>query len=310
MEMVEAKHSPSTSGLLARVRRRLSRDNHEPLLPALPVAARFAERFVSPSLLRRVQEMEFEDEGHGFDRFGLNPKGVAVGLAITRWLYENWFRVSSHGIEKVPQHGPVILAANHSGTIPLDAFMVWTDVVRHGPKGRVPRVVTDHFVPGLPILNLLFSRAGAIGGSRGNFHQLLSQDEMIVVCPEGVPGVGKRFADRYKLQDWRLGHAELAIEHQATIVPTAVIGAEEQMPQLGRIPVRAFGAPYIPIPATPFPLPVHYHIWYGDPIDVGSRFAPEQCRDPDAVRRLAAEVKASVAELIERGLAERKGVFR
>jgi 1-acyl-sn-glycerol-3-phosphate acyltransferase len=276
----------------------------------LGISARVAEFLVSPDLMQRARETNFEDEGHGFDRFGLHPDGVAVGLAVTRWLYENWFRVSSHGIENLPREGAVVLAANHSGMIPLDAFMVWADIVRQGPPGRVPRVVTDHFVPALPVFNLLFSRAGAIGGSRGNFHELLSRDEMVLVYPEGVAGVGKDFRDRYELQDWRPGHAELAIQHQAAIVPMAVIGAEEQLPQLAKLPIRAFGTPYLPVPATPFPLPVHYHLWYGEPIDVARRFDSEQCRDPEVVRELAAEVKAAVAGLIEKGLAQRKGVFR
>ena len=60
-----------------------------------------------------------------------------------------------------------------------------------------------------------------------------------------------------------------AIRHGAPIVPAALVGAEEQMPQLTRLTgVRAFGLPYLPIPATPFPLPVRYHIAYGAPISV------------------------------------------
>ena len=56
--------------------------------------------------------------------------------------------------------------------------------------------------------------------------------------------------DRYKLQEWRVGHAELALRFRAPVIPAAIIGAEEQMPQIARIPLgkrKIFGAPYIPV---------------------------------------------------------------
>ncbi|MCA9554102.1 MAG: glycerol acyltransferase, partial [Myxococcales bacterium] len=92
----------------------------------------------------------------------------------------------------------------------------------------------------------------------------------------------------------------------------AVVGAEEQMPQLTRIQAGAklFGAPYIPIPATLLPLPVHYHIYYGAPLNLHEDYRPEQADEPAVVREAADRVQAAVAGLITRGLEEREGVFR
>jgi hypothetical protein len=50
------------------------------------------------------------------------------------------------------------------------------------------------------------------------------------------------------------------------VIPVAIVGAEESWPLVGKISIHWFGAPYIPIPAWPFPLPVRYHIEYGTPI--------------------------------------------
>ena len=45
------------------------------------------------------------------------------------------------------------------------------------------------------------------------------------------------------------GHVELAITHGAPVVPVAVIGAEEQWPQVARIDsIQLFGAPWVPMP--------------------------------------------------------------
>ncbi|MBX3251838.1 MAG: glycerol acyltransferase, partial [Myxococcales bacterium] len=124
----------------------------------------------------------------------------------------------------------------------------------------------------------------------------------------GVPGISKRYSERYELREFRTGHAELAIRFGATVVPTALVGAEEQMPQLARLPIPLFGAPFLPLPATPFPLPVRYHLRYGAPI----RFEepPTRSDEPAVIRRAAARVQEAVAALLDEGLAERKGIFR
>jgi 1-acyl-sn-glycerol-3-phosphate acyltransferase len=294
-----------------RLRDRLSRGSHRPVLPPSPEASWWASKVLPERVLERAAQARYEDQGNGFDPFGMHPGGVAAGLAINHWLYERWFRVRSTGTEHIPANGPVVLAANHSGTIPLDSFMIWTDIVRKGPAHRVPRVVMDHFVPSLPLLSTVFSRAGAIGGSRGNVHAVLDRGEMLLVHPEGVPGIGKPFSRRYQLQTWRPGHAELAIRHHAPVVPIAVIGAEEQMPQVARIPwIHAFGAPYLPITATLFPLPVRYHIWYGEPLAIHEQFEPALADDPEVVAQATAMVKGAVQDLIAQGLKARRSIFR
>ncbi|MEO0604826.1 MAG: glycerol acyltransferase, partial [Myxococcota bacterium] len=125
--------------------------------------------------------------------------------------------------------------------------------------------------------------------------------------PEGTRGIGKGFTKRYQLQPFRPGHAELAIRHQATLVPTAVIGSEEAWPQIARLDgLGMFGAPYLPVPLTPLPLPVRHDLWYGEPIDVAARFSPNQADDPTVVAALAREVQQAVAALIAKGREERR----
>jgi 1-acyl-sn-glycerol-3-phosphate acyltransferase len=264
---------------------------------------------LAAELTERLTRLQIRDAGHGFDSFGLNADWVAGGLAVFGLLYERYFRVLSYGADKIPARGAVILAANHSGTLPFDGMMLWQDVIRHTDPPRVPRAVADLFVPGLPFVGNLFSRLGVVGGSRGNVRDLLESGECLMIFPEGTVGIGKPFSQRYKLQEWRVGHAELAIRHGATVVPVGIVGAEEQMPQLGRLPIEAFGAPYLPVPLTLFPLPVRYHIHYGDPIELGRQYRPAQADEPSVVREAAARVKASVAALLERGLADRAGIF-
>jgi 1-acyl-sn-glycerol-3-phosphate acyltransferase len=262
-----------------------------------------------PDVRDRAERLAYADAGHGFDRFGMHPDFVAFGDAIAAPLYDHYFRVVSHGAEHIPATGPAILAANHSGTIPIDGAMLWMDVYRNTQPPRAARPVADYFVSTLPVLSTLFARCGVVGGSRGNARALLEAGELLMIFPEGVPGIGKPFRQRYQLQEWRQGHCELAIRYRAPVVPVGIVGAEEQMPQLARIPLPGSPLPYLPIPATLVPLPVRYHVWYGEPIRVDQDYRPEDADDPEKVREASARVKAAVQALLQRGLAERKGIF-
>jgi 1-acyl-sn-glycerol-3-phosphate acyltransferase len=278
-------------------------------MPFPPFVARaLSSTLGGPHVRDRAARLDFSDAGHGYDGFGLHPDFVALGDTIAIPLYERYFRVLSYGSEHIPSTGPAVLAANHSGTIPIDGAMLWTDVLRHTNPPRVPRAVADYFVPSLPFVSTLFARCGVVGGSRGNTSALLEGGELLMIFPEGVPGIGKPFSKRYQLQDWRQGHCELAIRHRAPVVPVGIVGAEEQMPQLFRIPLPG-PMPYLPIPATLVPLPVRYHIHYGAPIRLDLEHEPEEADDPEVVRRAALRVKAAVQDLIDRGRRERKGVF-
>lgn len=273
----------------------------------------FAKRLVRGALSSGLRDRADEIATHlgeSYDCFGASADGSELALAITRFPYERYFRVESRGIEHLPADGAAVVAANHSGTLPLDAFMLHADILRSSSPPRLPRSVMDRFVPQLPFFGTLVARGGGINGTRRNVEHVLATGQLLVVFPEGTVGIGKPFSERYKLQEWRAGHAELALRYRAPVIPTAIVGAEEQMPLIGRIDsLKLFGAPYLPIPATPFPLPVRYHIRYGEPL-----YLHEECttdpRDPKTIRAAAARVKAEVQRLINEALAEREGVFR
>jgi 1-acyl-sn-glycerol-3-phosphate acyltransferase len=279
-------------------------------MPFPPRIARAITRALGkPAILDRVDRLHFADTGHGFDTFGLSPDFVGMGDAIAAPLYDKYFRVLSHGAENIPSTGPGIVAANHSGTLPFDGMMLWVDVLRNSNPPRIARGVADYFVPSLPIIGTLFARCGVVGGSRGNARALLEAGELLLIFPEGTPGISKPFSERYKVQEWRMGHCELAIRHRAPVIPVGIVGAEEQMPQIATIPGPG-PIPYLPIPATLVPLPVRYHIHYGEPVRLDTDYDPSDADDPDKVREAALKVKERVQALLDKGLEEREGIFR
>lgn len=259
----------------------------------------------------RLSRLRFRDAGHGYDRFGLSPDFVGAALRVGLPVYERYFRVVSHGAEHIPREGAAILAPNHSGTLPFDGAMLWVDVYRHTDPPRAARVIADFFVPMLPIVGTVFARAGVVSGARHNVEHLLERGELVVVFPEGTPGIGKTWRERYQLKPWRVGHAQLAIRHRVPVVPVAIIGAEEAWPLVARASwFHLFGAPFLPVPATPLPLPARFHVHYGAPLALHERWAPEQADDPRVASAAAAIVQCAVDELIREGLRTREGVFR
>jgi len=248
--------------------------------------------------------MRFHDEGFGYDVFGLHPPTVERALRAAMPLYRHYFAVESHGSENIPADGPAILVANHGGILPMDAAMLWTDVVHQ--SRRYVRVIADRFVPQLPFVSTLFARVGAVSGTHANVRRLLERDELLAVFPEGVTGPAKPFHQRYELQDWRVGHAELAIRYQVPVIPVAIIGAEESWPVLLRLRLKLFGAPYLPIPMAPLPLPVPFQIHYGRPVELHRAHSPADADDPACLAAAAARTRQAVAGLVLHGLTARE----
>jgi 1-acyl-sn-glycerol-3-phosphate acyltransferase len=265
-----------------------------------------AERLLPRAELERLARLKFADAGHGYDALGLHPGSIATAVALSRFFYERYFRVTSVGASHIPSNGAAILVANHSGMLPIDGALVVLDILRHTDPPRVARAIGDLFIPVLPVIGTAFARVGMVSGSRGNFRALIQAGELVLVFPEGVPGIGKGFSHRYELQDWRVGHAEFAIRHQVPIVPIAVIGLEEAWPQLTKIEwLHPFGAPHIPVPLLPLPLPLHVETHYGSVLHLADEYAPSDADDPELVSCAAERVKRAVGTLIARARAER-----
>jgi 1-acyl-sn-glycerol-3-phosphate acyltransferase len=259
---------------------------------------------------RLAGQARFHDAGHGYDLFGLHPPTLAAAVSAGRLAYDWYFRVDSQGIEHVPTFGAAILVANHGGVLPVDAAMMCLDVLRRMDPPRIPRAVADHFVPRLPFASTLFARLGVVSGTRANVRALIEQGELLAIWPEGVSGPAKRFHDRYRIKEWRVGFAELAIRYDVPVVPVAIVGAEESWPLAMKLRgLHVFGSPYLPVPATPIPLPAHYHLRYGEPLHLNGR-THRKIDDPDVIANAATRVQVALERLLDETLRARHGVFR
>ncbi len=167
-------------------------------------------------------------------------------------IYRHWFRAEWEDLEKIPTEGGALLVANHAGAIPSDA-----PAIMHGIETELSRPVygmADHMFKGMPVVGTLWSRAGGVAAHPENAYRLLrEQGQLALVFPEGTKGPGKTYSERYQLRRFgRGGFVEIAMRAGVPIVPIAVVGAEESMPTLFKVPglARMLGVPYVPITAN------------------------------------------------------------
>ena len=288
--------------------------NHKSRKRALALA-----RLLAPEEYVRFQDAKINDLGFGYDPFGLEKESALLVLALGKQIYKYWFRVESHGSENIPLEGPVMITPNHSGVLPMDGAMIAVDLAVNLKKPRFMRAVVDNFAGFLPFVNTIFYRSGQIIGARRNFEQLLTQGEMVTVFPEGDKGTGKPYRDRYNPVPFNVGFLELSLLHKTPIIPTAVIGAEEQYPYMinAKPLAKLFNLPYFPVtplllllgPLGALPLPTQYSIYYGEALHLYRDYPPETVKDPETIQMLVRIVQGRVEELIKEGLEKRKGVF-
>jgi len=261
-----------------------------------------------PELEARLARLVAPQNEYGVDPFGLELDFAKAAIAPMVWLYKSWFRVQTHGVEQVPS-GKVMLIANHSGQLPLDAAMIAMSLLLEGEPPRVVRAMVERWAPTLPFVAPFFARIGQVVGTPENCRRLLAAGETIMVFPEGVRGLNKTFDKRYQLQEFGSGFMRLALETQTPIVPVAVVGAEEQAPAFFdfKAAAKLIGFPSLPITVTgvPLPLPVKYHLWFGEPM----RFTGRADDEDAELERKVRQVKERIAGLLQHGLAERKGIF-
>jgi 1-acyl-sn-glycerol-3-phosphate acyltransferase len=256
---------------------------------------------------------EYAVDEDGFDR----EVAEKVLLASLRPLAEKWFRLEVQGVEHLPAEGGALVVSNHSGTLPVDSLMTMFTVHEH--TGRFLRPLGADLVFRLPLLGALARKGGATLACPPDAERLLSGGELVGVWPEGFKGIGKPFADRYRLQRFgRGGFVAAAVRAGVPIVPLSVVGAEEIYPMVGNMPslARVLGIPYVPItPLFPWlgplglvPLPSKWLMEFGEPIRT-DEYDASKADDARVVSEVTEQVRDTIQQSLHSLRAQRPSVW-
>jgi 1-acyl-sn-glycerol-3-phosphate acyltransferase len=316
-EHARGRDAEDEGSLAVRSQARVSRSSRPPGPEGVADGAR--DLLSSDFYLKKWGRMGLRNRSEQVDEFGYDPEYERKVLPLFDFLYEKYFRVDVHGVERVPGEGRCLLVANHSGTMPYDGVMLRRAVRREHAQHRDVRWLAEDGIFHFPFLGTFSNRVGAVRACQENAERLLEQDALVAVFPEGVKGIGKLFKERYRLQRFgRGGFIKLGLRTRTPVVPVAIVGGEEANPMLLRIDylTRALGIPYLPVtPTFPWlgplgllPAPTKWKIFFGEPIDLQG-YGAESVDDELLVGRLTEQVRAEIQQALDRALGDRRSVW-
>ena len=154
-----------------------------------------------------------------------------IGAAGTLPLRKGWLRVNHQGRENVPDHGGVILAANHLAFI--DSLLLMYSLPR-----RVSFLGKSEYLDH-PIARHLFPATGMLPLDRTGRHSRITLDRATQILEGGgIIGVhpeGTRSRDGL-LGPGHRGVAQLALRANVPVVPVGLIGTGDVQPVGRRVP--------------------------------------------------------------------------
>jgi 1-acyl-sn-glycerol-3-phosphate acyltransferase len=234
-------------------------------------------------------------------------------------VYDHWFRVEWEGFDKIPTEGGALIVANHAGAIPVDAPSIMHGIERD--LGRPVYGLADEIFKRVPVVNVGWSRLGGVQAHPDNAYRLLrEQQQLVMVFPEGTKGTGKTYSERYQLRRFgRGGFVQIAMRSGVPIIPMSVIGNEETMPILFKLPTlaRALRVPYFPVTANMlalgplgivFPFPAKLRIRVLDPVHFDA--PPDRPRySRSRVMDASEQIRQTIQDSIYDMLRKRRGVW-
>lgn len=218
----------------------------------------------------RVERLELGFNPLGVDRFGVSKSHLKVFLTALGSLYRYYFRVKAYGIENVPGRGRAMLIGNHSGGVAFDGGMVIASMLLEMDPPRLAHAMVEKFLNATPIASQWTARTGQFVGLPENAIQLLEDERLLMVFPEGARGTAKLYKERFSLVDFGTGFMRLALQTKTPIVPFGFIGGGDALPTFhnSRTIGKLVGAPYVPFTPwlLPVPIPAQLSVHYGKPM--------------------------------------------
>ncbi len=214
-----------------------------------------------------------------------------------------FFRTEKIGFEKDqmernnPDH-PVIVISNHSGmAFPWDGvtYMGYSLREKNYESNEVPRPLVAPTLSRTKLMNPFmihhfWKRCSGVDATYKNFETMMHYPHAnVMVFPEGVPGIGKGFNNKYKLQRFATSFVRMSLKYKTDVVPFTTINGEYLNPYtysfqwINKL-VQKIGIPFLPMGIhTPLLLLLPWMFYFSMPAKMtfvrGKRIRPSDWVD-------------------------------
>ncbi len=221
-------------------------------------------------------------------------------------LISKYLRVEMEGLEHIPEKGPVLFTPNHSGYSGFDAVILGHELFKR--KKIIARILTHHLWFVSKATALPANKMGFVEASSQNGLHFLRKNKFVVLFPEGEFGNFKVSSKKYQLQDFKRGFVRMALQTEATIIPTLIIGAEETHINLKELKLNKFlRGLTLPLPFNIIPLPAKWKIIFLEPIKLP--YKPEAANHTELVHEISNEIREKMQNALTIELAKREYVY-
>lgn len=170
----------------------------------------------------------------------LDDWGRSVRLAgvLDRTVWEAahklWFRAELQHAARIPSTGGALLIVNGGGVVSPIAPLLAKAVREDHPRRRDPRICVDRSLLDQPGLQVLLTRAGAVGAQVDDLARLLGDEGSLLVLSVRTDRLHDAGATATLA-----GHPAVvaAVRTGTPIVPVVAVGADDAQPVLARLPL-------------------------------------------------------------------------
>lgn len=278
----------------------------------------------APTRLERLGEAvhgRAEDAAHdAMVADGRDPEFVA-SLVPRIDLALKWFDPEVRGLERLPEEGPFLIVANHSGGLFMPDYWSFMSAWVHerGPEAPLYSLGFD-LIFSIPGAADIGRRMGNVPGRHATAEELLRQGAAVLVYPGGDEDDYRPWTERHRIDlHGHMGFVRLALRSRVPVFPLVSHGSHDSLIVVFRgnelahaLHLDRFRIHVLPVvlgPVGPLlfpvagpPLPAKVISQVCEPFD-WSHLGPEAADDPEVVRHCYEEMlgrmQSNLDELVE-----------
>ena len=256
--------------------------------------------------------------------FRRDPGYVRDHLRAVDRVLSTYFVPEVRGVERLPDDGPFLLVANHSGGVLMpDMWALGSALVHRFGPDRPLYGLTFDFVFAIPGVSDALRKVGAIPASLSNAETALQSGAGVLVYPGGDREVYRPWTQRNRVDlQGHMGFVRLALRRGVPVFPTVSHGSHDSLVVVSRGDrlARALGLHRLRIDVFPLvlglpfglasvvgpyvPLPAKIIVEVLEPLDWSATHGPEAADDPDVVRSCYDDVVDRMQGALDRLIAE------